>query len=72
MIVKIANEDGWKIIDKIDRIQTVLEGKDGEPKRITRIVAYIQHEVDVVIETVGNSCEVYLLNDAGKTIERLN
>ena len=72
MILKMSNEDGWKFIDKVDRLQTVEEAKEGEPKRIVKIIAQTQHEVNVVIETTDNPYAVYLLNDEGKTIERLN
>ena len=71
MIIKLATDNGWQFIDKVETISTVMKKVPGQSDKIEKIVYQAGNQVGV-IHVPNNSYSVYLMNDEGKTIERLN
>ena len=73
MILKIATGTGWRFLDKVDRIETVYIHEPNKPQILAKVNAFIHNRTDLeIVECSQNPNEVYLLNDEGKTIERIN
>ncbi len=70
MIVKVRTESNWTYISDVRRVKTEEGIKDGKTM-IDKLLVYRNlYEPLEVVEVHGNP--VYLLNDEGKTIERIN
>jgi len=85
MIVKIKKEDGWVFLDKVNKAEiqtknqkleevyefgspTIIESTE---KNVNKLNLFIKFS-DFRQENYLIDSEVYLLNDEGKTIERIN
>lgn len=72
MILKFLTDVGWSFIDKVDRIETVYIKEKGNLDKLAKVLAYIHNRTDIeIIECAENPKVVYLLNDSGKTIEKI-
>jgi hypothetical protein len=65
MIVKIVGPKGVDVLDKIERINVVYLDTEN-------IQLYTERNGEMHSDTFPKSVKVYLMNDEGKTIERLN
>ena len=70
MIVKIRTESQWTYIADVRRVKTEEGNKDGKIMIDKMLIFYKTNDPYEIIELQGNP--VYLLNDDGKTIERIN
>jgi len=70
MIVKMRYESQWIYIADVRVVKTEEGQKDGITMIDKLLVSYKSNDPDEVIELQGNPA--YLLNNEGKTIERIN
>jgi len=76
MIVKFKTKQGWEFIDKVDNVQTIIEKNPEGKDTTTRVIIWKNKDgikiVDSNIELKHDVYAMYLLNNEGKTIERIN
>lgn len=74
MIIKICTTTGWNFIDKVDRVETIYTpDPKNDRSRLDKVIVIINNKTErETIECAENPHEVFLLNDEGKTIERIN
>lgn len=64
MILKIKDNDGWEFLDKIDKLTIVMEDEQSKEA----LLCYVRNREANSREV---STECYVLNDDGKTIEKI-
>jgi len=75
MILKIkmkTGQDDWRFISKIDQAEVKDYKVSTGDLKLTRIITLFKDNEDKEEVYIPDDVKVYLLNDEGKTIERLN
>lgn len=68
MILKMKFGASWKLIDNIDEIHTFPPGDEEYVDDVKLVVQY-SHKSEILTQPLTETA--YILNDNGKTIERL-
>ena len=72
MIVKFRTGCGWEFVGNVVRIQTVIEKSEDKPDYVSQVLVYKNDGVEMIIYLDKDNYQLYLMNDEGKTIERIN
>lgn len=71
MIVKVRCENQWLYFADVDEVKTEETCKEGEKITVSRLYIFQRNNPKTVIIELKYAV-AYLLNDEGKTIERIN
>lgn len=72
MIVKILFEDQWTYLDEVYEVKVDSPNEKEKPRSIIKLLIFQERNPNVMnIELPPNS-KAYLLNNEGKTIDRIN